>query len=611
MSPPTVPAIVIDPADPVRSLVVSLARMPRLRPLAIRAVVLGVVDRLFEAAPPLMIGAGVDVATRGSDSFLGRLGFGSAVSRLTALGAASAAVWLLDTVSGYARGRAYADLADAVRLELRNYVYDRIQSLDVGVIEGRPASDWLSALRGDVDRVADFVESGIDPFVAIAANLLTVGTTLLASSPVLLAVQLLTGPAVYLISAQLLGPIRERERAVRKEESKLAAALAENVAGIATITSYGAGAAEARRVAVAGERVLEAAGRRTAVRAAYVPAIQLAVGAGFLTTLVYGGWRARTGRIAPGIYNVLCYSSLRLLASLGQLGTSLERFQRTMVSLERLAEVLRLEPAVQSGPQPLDPSAVAGEIRLDRVTFGYQPEKPVLRNLTLRLVPGRTTAVVGPSGAGKSTVLKLLMRFYDPQAGTAQLDGTDLRELRLEDLHRCVAVVPQEVFLFAGTVRENIAYGNPRAAEVDVLRAAEVAAARQFIEALPDGFETVIGPGGVQLSGGQRQRVAIARAVLADAPILAFDEATSAIDFETEAALQESLGVATAGRTKLVIAHRLSTIRRADWIYVLADGQLHEEGRHDDLARAGGLYASMWRVQTGEEPPGRAKPGSG
>jgi ATP-binding cassette subfamily B protein len=243
--------------------------------------------------------------------------------------------------------------------------------------------------------------------------------------------------------------------------------------------------------------------------------------------------------------------------------------------------------------------AVRGEVVLQDVTFAYKGRIPVIQHLSLQIPAGKTIAIVGSTGSGKSTLVKLLLRLYEIQSGTITLDGTDIQELRLRDLRSAIGLVSQDVFLFHGTVRENIAYGSFAAAPAEVIAAAKVAEAHDFIEQLPQGYETIVGERGQKLSGGQRQRLAIARAILKNPPILILDEATSAVDNETEAAIQRSLERVTKDRTTIAIAHRLSTVRNADCIYVMERGQLVEQGRHEQLLQQQGIYASLWRVQTG------------
>ena len=424
--------------------------------------------------------------------------------------------------------------------------------------------------------------------------------TALTLSPTFAFAQLLLVPPVLLASKELLGPMRERLVRANEDGDRLSAMVHGNVSSLATIKSFGSADIEARRVAEAGERHLVTAGSADRLNATYVPALTMIVGSGFMATLVYGGMLVKRGELAPGAYNVVGTTQLRMLAAIGHFGSSLQGYQRTAVSLDRVFRVLDMQPTITNAEHAVPFSTVARGIEFDDVSFGYDADRLVLRNFRMTFPAGQTIGVVGSSGAGKSTVLKLLLRFYDVTGGAVRYDGVDVRDLDLEDLHHNIAMVSQELAVFAGTIRDNIAYARPGATDEDVRRAAVAAEAHDFIEALPGGYDTVIGHGGLSLSAGQRQRLAIARVVLADRPILLFDEATSALDYQTEASVQRSLQQVTAGRTTIIVAHRLSTIRRADLIYVLDDGQIKERGRHDNLIAADGIYAAMWKVQTGE-----------
>jgi len=273
-----------------------------------------------------------------------------------------------------------------------------------------------------------------------------------------------------------------------------------------------------------------------------------------------------------------------------------------MASTDRALDLLDADALLPDGDKALDPKNVDGEIILDKVCFEYQSgeNQIVIRDLTLKMPPGETVGIVGSTGAGKSTLVKLLLRFYDVGEGCIRLDGHDLRDLRIRDLRRSIGFVSQDVYLFHGTVRENIAYGTFDATDEQIIEAAKIAEAHDFIMGLPKGYDTIVGERGQKLSGGQRQRISIARAVLKDPPVLILDEATSSVDNETEALIQRSLEKIAVGRTTIVIAHRLSTVRNADRIFVLERGQLVEQGRHDDLVASGDIYARLWGVQTGE-----------
>jgi ATP-binding cassette, subfamily B, bacterial len=293
----------------------------------------------------------------------------------------------------------------------------------------------------------------------------------------------------------------------------------------------------------------------------------------------------------------------RLLWPLTRLGETFDLYQRAMASTRRILDLLAVEPTIIDGTGTL-PQPVAGEVRFDDVTFAYGPtDKPgrkVLDGFDLVVPAGETHAIVGATGAGKSTVVKLMLRLYEATAGRITLDGVDIDDVPLVELRQAIGYVGQDVFLFQGTVRENLAYGRPDATDDELERAARLAEAHDFITELPDGYDTIVGERGQKLSGGQRQRLSIARAILKDPPLLVLDEATSAVDNETEAAIQRSLELVGRGRTVVVIAHRLSTVRHADRIHVLEQGRVVESGNHDDLLDARGLYAALWRIQTGE-----------
>jgi ATP-binding cassette subfamily B protein len=285
---------------------------------------------------------------------------------------------------------------------------------------------------------------------------------------------------------------------------------------------------------------------------------------------------------------------------LTRLGETLDQYQRAMASTARVMNLLDTPIAIHSGHISLPhPASVRGEVEIRNITFAYRDRSVVIEHLSLHIPAGQTIAIVGSTGSGKSTLVKLLLRLYETQTGEITLDGIDIRDLQLVDLRRAIGLVSQDVFLFHGTVRENIAYGNPAATDREVVAAAKIAEAHEFIWQLPQGYETIVGERGQKLSGGQRQRIAIARAILKDPPILILDEATSAVDNETEAAIQRSLEKITLNRTTIAIAHRLSTIRNADRIYVMEQGRIVEQGQHEQLLEQQGVYANLWHVQMG------------
>ena len=322
---------------------------------------------------------------------------------------------------------------------------------------------------------------------------------------------------------------------------------------------------------------------------------------GFVAILFFGGRMTLAGKLEVWQYSIMIFMTQRLLWPLTRLGSTLDLYQRAVASIDRAFALLATPREINSGGVPL-PDPLNGEVVFDCVNFAYGTENspPIIHDLSIRFEAGKTTAIVGATGSGKSSLVKLLLRFYDVQSGRILVDGVDVREAQLPQLRRAIGLVSQDVFLFHGSVEENIRYGKPNANHDEIVAAAKAAEADAFILELPNGYQTIVGERGQKLSGGQRQRLSIARAVLKDPPILVLDEATSAVDNETEAAIQRSLERIAIGRTTIVIAHRLSTVRNANQIFVLDAGRLAENGTHDDLVQADGVYARLWQVQTGK-----------
>jgi ATP-binding cassette subfamily B protein len=379
--------------------------------------------------------------------------------------------------------------------------------------------------------------------------------------------------------------------------SRISGLLSANLGGMATIKSFTAEDRELARVHDVSEAYRVANAEAIRASAAFVPLIRMAILAGFTTTLLLGGWMALDGRLEVGLYSVLVFMTQRLLWPLTSVGEVLDLYQRAMASVRRILALLDERPLTLPGTH--EPTAVTGRLELRGVSAGYADGPDVLHELSLLVPAGEVHAVVGPTGAGKSTLLRLLLRFADPREGQVTLDGTDLRDLTWEGLRGRLGYVAQDAFLFEGSVADNIAYGRPDASRAEVVRAAEQAQAAEFVDRMPDGYDTHVGERGVTLSGGQRQRLALARAILRDPAVLILDEATSAVDNETEAAIQRSLEEVSQGRTTIMVAHRLSTVRHADRIWVLDRGRVVDAGTHDELTARPGPYADLWAVQTG------------
>ncbi|KIG18547.1 ABC transporter, ATP-binding/permease protein [Enhygromyxa salina] len=588
-----------------------LLRYARPHQRAIRAATLySFLNKLFDLAPPILIGAAVDIVVSRQDSFIAKLGWTQVDTQLWILAGLTMAAWGAESVFEYAYALKWRRLAQTVQHELRVDVYRHMQELELGYFEDRSTGGLMSVLNDDINQLERFLDDGANQLIQLLTTVSLVGGLFFVVVPSVAWMTLLPMPLVIWGSVSIQRRLVPRYREVREQVGLLNAQLVNNLGGVATIKSFTAEAHEVERI-TALSRAYEAANSRAIkLSSGFVPVIRMIIVLGFVAILVFGGQMVLAGQLNVGVYSVLVFMTQRLLWPLTKLGQLLDQYQRAMASTTRALDVLDTRAKIRSGDVRLAIESVRGELSFENVDFHYDRHSEgdgaestehvqILQGLSVRIPAGDTVAFVGATGAGKSTLIKLILRFYDVEAGRVCLDGIDVRELELASLRRAIGLVSQDVFLFHGSVRENIAYGSFDASLDAVMTAAKAAEAHAFIMALPDGYDTIVGERGQKLSGGQRQRVSIARALLLDPPVLILDEATSSVDNETEAAIQRSLERITKGRTTIVIAHRLSTIRRADQTFVLERGRVVEQGQHDELVAQAGIYASLWRVQTG------------
>lgn len=457
----------------------------------------------------------------------------------------------------------------------------------------------MTVLNDDVNQLERFLDVGADEIIVTIANVVFVGITFAIISPQLTVLAFAPIPVIVAGSLLYQRRLEPRYREVRAAAGRIADTLTNSLGGMATIKAFSGEEREAARVEADSEHYRVTNRRAIALSSAFIPLIRMAILAGFTMTLVVGGRATLNGDLAVGLFSVLVFMTQRLLWPLTRLGEVLDLYQRAMASCRRTFGLLELRPTIAPGAAAF-PGPVRGEVEFRDVSFSYRDGAPVLDRVSLHVPAGETHAIVGATGAGKSTMVKLLLRLYEPTAGRITIDGVPIDTLTFGALRGATGFVAQDVFLFHGTIRENLAYGRPDATDAEIRAAAVAAEAAGFVEALPHGYDSMVGERGQMLSGGQRQRLTIARALVRDPAILVLDEATSAVDNETEAAIQRSLARVTEGRTTVIIAHRLSTIRSADRIHVMEAGRIVEAGTHEELVDHGGLYAALWRVQTGE-----------
>lgn len=560
-----------------------------------------VLNRIFDLAPPALIGAAVDVVVQQEDSLIARLGFTEARSQLLVLAGLTLVIWGFESLFQYIYQVMWRNLAQTLQHNLRVDTYGQVQTLELSYFEDRSTGGLMSILNDDINQLERFLNGGANAILQVITSVLVIGGIFFYLAPSVAWMALIPMPFIIWGSIRFQHLLAPRYANVREKVGDLNSQLSNNLSGIATIKSFTAEPYELERIREQSERYRTSNREAIRLSSAFVPLIRMLIMLGFIAILVFGGNLALDGAIEVGAYSVLVFITQRLLWPLTRLGDTLDLYQRAMASIDRIFDLLDTEQRIESGSVPLETDQVQGVIAFEDVCFEYEDSEgqSVLHNLDLEIQAGETVGIVGPTGAGKSTLVKLLLRFYEVTEGRITLDGVNLQDLQLTDLRKAVGFVSQDVFLFYGTVRENIVYGTFEASDEEIIRAAQVAEAHEFIQELPQGYQTIVGERGQKLSGGQRQRISLARAVLKNPPVLILDEATSSVDNETEAMIQRSLERITVGRTTLVIAHRLSTVVNADRIFVLDHGCLCEQGTHRELRKKDGVYADLWAVQTG------------
>jgi ATP-binding cassette, subfamily B, bacterial len=571
--------------------------VPFVRPYWRRAVfgaTTNAVARVFDLLPMLIVGFIVDHIANGGGTLTPRpfLVYG---------------LWILGTFLGLAVFQSVSDyawdtLAQSVRHDLRVRLYGHLQTLDVAYFEDRPVGDLMSVVSNDVDQLENFLSDATTSIVRLVITFVGIYGFLLWLDWRLAALLFAPLPVAVFVVRVFTKRIQPQYRAARKAIGQMNAVLENNLNGISVIQAYTAEAEQARRVNAESQGYRDTVIKAAQVRARFVPLIYGLAGLSFAALVGIGGYLT-FGGYGPtlGDYVVFILYAMRLIMPLFILGYLLNQIQRSEAAAKRIMDLLDTGPKIVDLPTAKPLPSAPQRIEFQQVDFAYPNRPRVLHGIDFGVQRGHVLGIVGHTGAGKSTITKLLLQYYRPTAGQIQIDGIPLDQVTLASLRRHTGYVSQDAYLFSGTVDENIRLGSPDASRADIERAADIAGAAEFIKDLPKGYDTLIGERGMKLSGGQRQRISLARAVLRDPAILVLDEATSAVDTRTEALIQRNLHAFRQGRITIAVAHRLSTVRQSDEILVLVDGLIVERGSHDALVRAGGVYADLWRVQSGED----------
>jgi ATP-binding cassette subfamily B protein len=563
-----------------------------------------ILARVLDLLPPLLLGIAIDAV------FLNESGFSllivpdawipdTTTGQLWLTGGIIAATFGLAAIFHYTRNWGWNRFAQGVQHDIRTDTYDKMQRLNMDYFADKQTGELMSVLSNDVNRLEKFLNDGMNSVSRLVIMVLGIAGILFYLNWELALIALLPVPLIAVFTKKFIEIIQPKYADVRSSVGSLNSRLENNLGGIQVIKTSNTESFESERVEDVSEDYYDANWDAIRTRITFFPSLRLLSGLGFVVTFVVGGLWVLGGTVSTGVFVTFIFYTQRFIWPMAQFGQIINMYQRAYASAERVFGLMDTPDRIgqKDDAEPL--TITDGDVQYDDVTFGYDDEA-IVENVTFDVDGGDTVALVGPTGAGKSTAVKLLMRLYDVDEGAVRVDGTDVRDATVYSLRQQMGYVSQETFLFYGTVRDNIAYGSPDVTDEDIRAAAKAAEAHDFVQSLPEGYDTMVGERGVKLSGGQRQRVAIARAILKDPEILVLDEATSDVDTETEMLIQRSLDRLTEDRTTMVIAHRLSTVKDADQIIVLEDGRVVEQGTHEDLLDEDGLYANLWAVQAGE-----------
>ncbi|MEE9320001.1 MAG: ABC transporter ATP-binding protein [Granulosicoccus sp.] len=556
-------------------------------------------NTFFDVMPEILIGIAIDVVVNREASFLSGIGFESPQSQIIMLGFLTFVIWAGESLFQYLYLILWRNLAQDLQADLRQDAYDQVQHQDMGFFESRSSGELTAILNDDVNQLERFLDVGANDILQVFVSVTLIGSVFFFVSPSIALLAITPIPVIVWGAFFFMRRATPLYADVRAQVGSLASRLGNNIGGMATIKSFTAESRESARLRGASEAYVSANRKAIRVSSAFVPLIRMAILVGFLATFVLGGLRALDGTLNVGAYGMLVFLTQRLLWPLTRLAQTVDLYERAMASTRRILGLIEYGTQVRDTGRDVLATDDPAQVEFDSVRFVYPGTNAGVDNVNLVINAGTTVALVGTTGSGKSTLIKLLLRFYPVGSGSIMLNGKSIDTLSLKSLRGTIGLVSQDVFLFDGSVRDNIAYGDPQADDQAIREAAKAAEAFEFIEALPDKFETMVGERGVKLSGGQRQRLSLARAILKNPPVLILDEATSAVDNETEAAIQRSLTIISRQRTVLIVAHRLSTIVAADEIIVLGNGRIVERGTHAELLQTGGHYARQWEVQTG------------
>ncbi len=560
-------------------------------PLLLIVMVLTAGSVLLTVIGPRLLGKATDIIVSGvmGDG----IDFGALHRRLFFVGIIFLGSWIL----GYSQAYIMAGVLQRSMFELRQSVEQKINRFPLGYIDSQPRGDLLSRVTNDIDNLAQSLQQTTSQILSSLLTILGVTVMMITISPKMAAIALVTVPLSVILMKKISGRARPRFMEQWRHTGSLNAQAEEVFTGHSIVKSFGRQADVEKQFEGDNQKLYEASYTAQFIASLIQPMMVFMGNLQFILIAVAGGLQISTGAISVGDMQALLQYTRQFSHPITHLASMTATFQSGIASLERVLELLDTPEQTQEQADTVNPAPVKGRIVFDDVYFSYDPKTTLIEGLSVVAEPGQTVAIVGPTGAGKTTLVNLIMRFYDLDSGSISLDGRDISAFPRQELRSKVGMVLQDTWLFGGTIRENIAYGNPEASEAQILKAAQVTYVDRFVRSLPDGYDTVINDEGDNVSAGEKQLITIARAFLADPSILILDEATSSVDTRTEVLIQEAMNALRSQRTSFVIAHRLSTIRGADVILVMEDGRIAEQGNHDELLRRDGAYANLYNAQ--------------
>jgi ATP-binding cassette subfamily B protein len=559
-----------------------------------------IINKLFDIAPEILIGIAVDLVVQKNNSIIAKMGFESTQSQITVLAIATFLIWAFESLFQYLYSISWRNLAQTVEHSIRMDAYTHVQKLYIAWFENKKIGDITSKLNDDVNQLERFLDNGFNTIIQLIVSSIAIGGVFFYISPLVASISILPIPIILIIAFFFQKNLSPRYLAVRNSVGQLNNTIFNNLLGISTIKSFVTETIEANRIKELS--LIYRMKNRYAIKlsSAFVPIVRMGVLSGFLGTMIIGSSLALDGVIAVGSYSVLVFLTQRFLWPFTTLGETVDLFERSMASTKRILDLIDTKFTINDSKTATELNNYNQDIHFENIQFYYDSEKPLFNNLNLKIKKNSLLGIVGQTGSGKTTIIKLLLRFYDPIKGQIKIGDSNIKDIKINNLREHIGYVSQEIFMFDGSVKDNIAYPPSNNNLDDIILAAKQSQAHEFIKKLPNGYDTFIGERGQKLSVGQKQRIAIARALYKNPQILIFDEATSAVDNETELLLQKALNEIAKERTTIVIAHRLSTIRNADTTIVIDQNNISEMGNHDKLISENGTYKKLWDIQTGK-----------